>query len=168
MTTSTVIAALRSLPQQALFSPAVRLCLADVLEVRVDQTIHFDPGGFPSRVSYSTHRGQGLLADVTEVNGSGHVLLPSEQIALPSYVPAYTLLTLDTPQRDVPTSPAVVDLHAWLVVRITDMLETHGVPWLWTSTGDGSEYCDWRETLTPANPLGDAFAWQASLEQEVG
>lgn len=168
MTTSTVIAALKSLPQQALFSPAVRMCLADVTELQVDQTIHFDRDGFPAKVIYTTGRGQGLLADCTEVNGSARVLPPDDFTTLPSCVPAYSLLTLDTAYRHLPALPSVIDLHAWLVARITDLLELHGVPWVWTSTGSGSTYCDWRDDLYPASPLGDAFAWQASLEQEVG
>ena len=167
MTTSTVIAALQPLPQQALFSPAVRMVLGDVTEVQVDQNVQFDRDGVPLRVTYATGRGQGLLASVVEGNGSGHVLPPADFVALPSCVPAYTLLTLETPRQAWSVKPAAVDLHAWLLVRITDFLETAGVKWLWTSTGPWSKYCDWRDDLYPTAPLGDPFLWE-HLHQGVG
>lgn len=167
MTTSTVIAALKPLPQQALFGPAVRMVLADVTEVQIDQAVTFDADGSPIRVSYATGRGQGLLASVVEINANGQVIPPGDFVHLPSCVPAYTLITLDTPYRHLPMSPSVIDLHAWLVVRLTDFLETAGIPWLWTSTGARTTYCDWRDDIAPSTPLGDAFAWQASLESEA-
>jgi hypothetical protein len=166
--TTTVIAALKPLPPQGLFGPAVRLALAEAHEVHVDQAIAFDRGGFPMRVTYATHPGQGLLANVVEVNCGAQVLPPEDFLALPSVVvPAYALLTLDTPHRHVPATPRVIDLHAWLLARITDLLMTNGVPWLWTSTGPWSVYSAWRDDLFPTSPLGDAFAWQASLEDVV-
>lgn len=167
-TTSTVIAALKPLQQQALFGPAVHLALAGVRDLQIDQNVSFGSDGFATRASYATGRGQGLLAEVTELNGCGHILPPDEFLTLPSCANAYSLLTLDTPHRQVPLTPSVIDLHAWLVARITDFMETLAVPWLWTSTGAaGGAYCEWRDSLYPATPLGDAFSWQASLE-EVG
>jgi hypothetical protein len=141
--TSTVIAAMVPTPAQALFGPALGLVLDQVREVQVDQCIQFDGDGAPMRTSYATGRGQGLLATVTEVNGCGHVLPPADFVSLP------------------------IDLHAWLVARITDFLETARIKWLWTSTGPWAAYCDWKDDIYPSTPLGDAFAWQHSLRGVV-
>jgi hypothetical protein len=165
--TSTVIAAMVPTPAQALFGPALGLVLDQVREVQVDQCIQFDGDGAPMRTSYATGRGQGLLATVTEVNGCGHVLPPADFVSLPTAVPAYTLLTLDTPHRHIPAKPSTIDLHAWLVARITDFLETARIKWLWTSTGPWAAYCDWKDDIYPSTPLGDAFAWQHSLRGVV-
>jgi hypothetical protein len=146
-----------------LVETGVRLASRGDRPIHLDAIHSMDGENRITLSSYATAPSQGLLAHVGALHGRGHALPYDDRI--PPGPDLYATLSFRT-EWDLAGGRAI-DLHAWLVARLTDYLELAGVTWCWTTDAAG-DFIPWRGTIEPSAPLGDPFVWQDGLEASRG